>query len=170
MFGIGFFELLVIAVLGLLVFGPEKLPEAIRTLVITLTKAKRSWANARKELEEELGMDDIRREIHNAQVMADMEKIKSMRISTDAQEEESNRLRDSSDPTKDESQVKETTSTEPDWDSEFTPNQDESYIGSDLSDSEINSSNIDNSDSKDLDMDSPAKQNGEEQKDHKHHV
>lgn len=78
MFGIGFFEILVIAVLGLLVFGPEKLPDAIRTFVIGFTKAKRTWTATRRELEQELGMDEIRREIHNAQVMADMEKIKAV--------------------------------------------------------------------------------------------
>jgi len=77
MFGIGFFELMVIAVLGLLVFGPEKLPDAIRTFVYGFTKAKRSWQSTRRELEQELGVDEIRREIHNAQVMQNLEKIKS---------------------------------------------------------------------------------------------
>lgn len=100
MFGIGFFEILVIAVLGLLVFGPEKLPEAIRTFAIGITKAKRTWSNARRELEQELGMDEIRREIHNAQVMADMEKIKALQSSKEEQEEESDLLRESASPTK----------------------------------------------------------------------
>ena len=77
MFGIGFFELLVIAVLGLLVFGPEKLPDAIRTLAFGFSKARRSWQNTRRELEQELGMDEIRREIHNAQVLENIEKVKA---------------------------------------------------------------------------------------------
>lgn len=66
-----------IAVIGLLVFGPEKLPEAIRTLVIGVTKVKRSLNNTRRDLEQELGMDEIRREIHNAQIMEDLEVIKN---------------------------------------------------------------------------------------------
>ena len=73
MFGIGFFELLVIAVLGLLVFGPEKLPEAIRTFAFALARARRSWQSTRRELEQELGMDEIRREIHNVQIMETIE-------------------------------------------------------------------------------------------------
>lgn len=77
MFGIGFFEILVIAVLGLLVFGPEKLPEAIRTFAFGFSKLKRSWQTTRRELEQELGMDEIRREIHNAQIMEEMKEIKS---------------------------------------------------------------------------------------------
>ena len=76
MLSIGFFEILVIAVLGLLVFGPEKLPEAIRTFAFGFSKIKRSWNKTRRELEQELGMDDIRREIHNAQVLEDLERIK----------------------------------------------------------------------------------------------
>lgn len=77
MLSIGFFEILVIAVIGLLVFGPEKLPDAIRTLVIGVTKVKRALNNTRRDLEQELGMDEIRREIHNAQIMEDLELIKS---------------------------------------------------------------------------------------------
>ena len=78
MIGIGFFELLVIAVLGLLVFGPEKLPQAIRTFAFGFSKAKRSWQNTRRELEQELGMDEIRREIHNAHILENIEKTKKM--------------------------------------------------------------------------------------------
>lgn len=77
MLSIGFLEILVIAVLGLLVFGPEKLPEAIRTFAFGISKVKRSWNNTRRELEQELGMDEIRREIHNAQVMEDLERLKA---------------------------------------------------------------------------------------------
>lgn len=77
MLSIGFLEILVIAVLGLLVFGPEKLPEAIRTFAFGISKVKRSWNSTRRELEQELGMDEIRREIHNAQVMEDLERLKA---------------------------------------------------------------------------------------------
>ena len=77
MLSIGFFEILIIAVLGLLVFGPEKLPDAIRTFAFGFSKVKRSWNNTRRELEQELGMDEIRREIHNAQVMENLERLKN---------------------------------------------------------------------------------------------
>lgn len=77
MLSIGFFEILVIAVLGLLVFGPEKLPDAIRTFAFGISKVKRSWNSTRRELEQELGMDEIRREIHNAQVLEDLERLKT---------------------------------------------------------------------------------------------
>lgn len=77
MLSIGFFEILIIAVLGLLVFGPEKLPDAIRTFAFGFSKVKRSWNNTRRELEQELGMDEIRREIHNAQVIENLDRLKN---------------------------------------------------------------------------------------------
>jgi sec-independent protein translocase protein TatB len=76
MFGIGFFELLVIAIFGLLIFGPEKLPEAIRTISRNVGRAKRAWQHTRRELEEELGMDEIRRELYNEQIQAELERRK----------------------------------------------------------------------------------------------
>ncbi len=75
MFGIGFVELLVIAVFGLLVFGPERLPEVIRTLAHAVARFRRSWRATRRELEQELGVDEIRKEIHNAQVLEDLQKL-----------------------------------------------------------------------------------------------
>jgi sec-independent protein translocase protein TatB len=69
MFSIGFLELLVIAVILLLVVGPEKLPEAVRGISMNIARFQRYWARAKRDLEQELGLDDIRREIHNAEVM-----------------------------------------------------------------------------------------------------
>ncbi len=76
MFGISFAELLLIAVILLLVVGPEKLPETVRAISINLAKLRRFWSHARREIEREVGMDDIRREIHNAEVMAQLEETK----------------------------------------------------------------------------------------------
>lgn len=75
MFSIGFTELLLIAVITLLVVGPEKLPETIRVITINLAKLKRFWRNAKRDVEREVGMDEIRREIHNAEVMEHLERI-----------------------------------------------------------------------------------------------
>ena len=75
MFSIGFTELLLIAVITLLVVGPEKLPETIRVITINLAKLKRFWQSAKRDVEREVGMDEIRREIHNAEVMEHLERI-----------------------------------------------------------------------------------------------
>jgi len=53
MFGIGFGELLLIGVVALLVLGPEKLPEAARTLGKLLGTLRKQQDNLKKTFEEE---------------------------------------------------------------------------------------------------------------------
>lgn len=76
MFDIGFFELLVIAVVGLLVIGPERLPETIRTILLALGRVKRGLTETRQELERQIGADDIRRQLHNEEIMSRLEKTR----------------------------------------------------------------------------------------------
>ncbi|WP_257279866.1 Sec-independent protein translocase protein TatB [Endozoicomonas sp. ONNA1] len=77
MFDIGFTELLLIAVIALVVLGPERLPGAIRTTAYWISKIKRSFQSAKDELERELDVDGIKRQIHNEQVMKELEKTRS---------------------------------------------------------------------------------------------
>ncbi len=79
MFDIGFMELLVCALVGLFVIGPERLPTTIRTVALWVGRIKRSLLETRREIEQQLGADDIRRELHNEQVMREWEKMKEMR-------------------------------------------------------------------------------------------
>ena len=72
MFDIGFLELLVIALITLVVMGPERLPETIRTLSLWCGRLKQLWAKARSEIETEVGMDDIRHQLHNEQVLKEL--------------------------------------------------------------------------------------------------
>jgi sec-independent protein translocase protein TatB len=69
MFDIGFAELLLVSIVGLLVLGPERLPVAIRTISLWLGKFRRSFNSIRSEIERELNTDEIKREIHNDAVM-----------------------------------------------------------------------------------------------------
>ena len=72
MFDIGFLELLVIALITLVVMGPERLPETIRTLSLWFGRLKQLWAKTRSEIETEVGMDDIRHQLHNEQVLKEL--------------------------------------------------------------------------------------------------
>tara|TARA_B110000503_G_scaffold118286_1_gene179062 strand:- start:18 stop:362 length:345 start_codon:yes stop_codon:yes gene_type:complete len=77
MFDIGFPELVVISVVALLVIGPEKLPETIRTISLWIGRIQRSFASIRREIESEIGADEIRQQLHNESIMKALEETKS---------------------------------------------------------------------------------------------
>jgi sec-independent protein translocase protein TatB len=87
MFDVGFSELLVIAVITLIVMGPERLPETVRTISLWIGRLKQMMSSARRELESEVGMGEIHRQLHNEKILRDLENRKtkfedSMRDST----------------------------------------------------------------------------------------
>lgn len=84
MFDIGFFELLVIGAVGLFVIGPERLPSTIRTCALWIGRVKRSILETRREIEQQLGADEIRRELQNEQVLRNLEKMKDTRAELEA--------------------------------------------------------------------------------------
>lgn len=76
MLDISFFELLIVAVVALVVIGPERLPEAVRGVSLWIGRFKRSLRETRSELERQIGADDIRRQLHNEEVMQSLEKTR----------------------------------------------------------------------------------------------
>lgn len=76
MFDIGFPELMMVSIVALLVIGPDKLPQTIRTLVLWIGRFKRSLANIRADIESEIGADEIRQQLHNETVMKDLGKTR----------------------------------------------------------------------------------------------
>ena len=69
MFDIGFAELVLVSVIGLLILGPERLPGAVRTASLWLGRLRRSFNNIRSEIEREINAEEIKRELHNDAVM-----------------------------------------------------------------------------------------------------
>jgi len=82
MFEIGFLELLVIVFVGLLVVGPEKLPEIIKTLTRSFVAIRSYLKETRSEIEKSVGMDEIRQDLHNEKIMEDLKKNKKESNST----------------------------------------------------------------------------------------
>lgn len=66
MFDIGFSELLVIAVVALVVLGPERLPKAARFAGLWVRRARAQWNSVKDELERELAADELKRELQQA--------------------------------------------------------------------------------------------------------
>lgn len=76
MFNIHSTELILIAIVALIVIGPEKLPGTIRTASLWIGRFRRSFYRVKADIERELNADEIRRQLHNESVMADIEEAK----------------------------------------------------------------------------------------------
>lgn len=76
MFDIGTSELLVIFIVALLVIGPERLPGTVRTASLWIGRLRRSFHKIKAEVEKELNADEIRRQLHNESILAEVEEAK----------------------------------------------------------------------------------------------
>ena len=66
MFDIGFSELLVVAIVALVVLGPERLPKATRFAGLWVRRARAQWYSVKDELERDLAADELKRSLHDA--------------------------------------------------------------------------------------------------------
>lgn len=65
MFDIGFSELVLIALVALVVLGPERLPRAARLAGLWVRRARAHWYAVKSELEQELAADELRRSLRD---------------------------------------------------------------------------------------------------------
>jgi sec-independent protein translocase protein TatB len=65
MFDIGFAELLIIGVVALIVIGPERLPDAVRTASAWLNRIRRGFNDIKQEVQQELHNDAVMRELRD---------------------------------------------------------------------------------------------------------
>ena len=61
MFDIGFAEILIVAIVALVVLGPEKLPTAIRTVGLWVGRIRRTVGSIQAEISQELKIDELKR-------------------------------------------------------------------------------------------------------------
>ena len=87
MFNIHSTEILLILVIALVVIGPERLPAAVKTASLWVGRFRRSFYKVKAEIERELNTDEIRRQLHNESVMAQIDDAKT-KVETIAQETE----------------------------------------------------------------------------------
>jgi len=60
MFDVGFAEVLLLSLVGLLVLGPERLPRVARTLGGLARKARSSWINLKHSIDAELRAEELK--------------------------------------------------------------------------------------------------------------
>ncbi|GAA0787065.1 MULTISPECIES: Sec-independent protein translocase protein TatB [Pseudomonadati] len=65
--GIGFMELLLIGILGLVVLGPERLPVAVRSITGWIRAIKRMANSVKDELEQELKIEQLHADLKKAE-------------------------------------------------------------------------------------------------------
>lgn len=71
MFDVGFSELVLIAVVALVVIGPERLPKVARTLGALVGRMRNYVATIKGEVEREMQLEDLKKlqqEIHTQQI------------------------------------------------------------------------------------------------------
>lgn len=73
MFDIGFSEVLIIAVVALLVLGPERLPKAARFAGLWVRRARAQWYSVKAEFEREIAQEELMRQVREpfAEAMAE---------------------------------------------------------------------------------------------------
>lgn len=67
MFDIGFGELAIIAIVALVVLGPERLPKAARFAGLWVRRARAQWHSVKDELERELAADELKRGLRDTE-------------------------------------------------------------------------------------------------------
>ncbi|MCU7833978.1 MAG: Sec-independent protein translocase protein TatB [gamma proteobacterium symbiont of Taylorina sp.] len=71
MFDIGFWELSLIGIVGLLVIGPERMPAVARTVGKWVGRANRFIANVKDDINKELKDEDLKKILEEQQKLAD---------------------------------------------------------------------------------------------------
>ena len=68
---------MLVSIVALLVIGPERLPETIRSIMLWIGRIRRTFTNIKTELEQELGADEIRRQLHNETILKEINESKN---------------------------------------------------------------------------------------------
>lgn len=74
MLQIGFLEILIILIVGIIFIGPDKLPEFVKFLIKTFTKLQNKFFEFRTSVERDIGAEDLRQDIFNELKMEEFEK------------------------------------------------------------------------------------------------
>lgn len=67
MFDVGFAEILLLSLIGLLVLGPDRLPRVARTLGGLARKARGSWLSLKRSIEAEMRAEELREPLKHFQ-------------------------------------------------------------------------------------------------------
>ena len=72
MFDVGFFEILIIFVVGIILIGPEKLPEVLKYIFVTVRKTKDQFNDAKEEVSRTLNLEEALLDEKNKEILEDL--------------------------------------------------------------------------------------------------
>ena len=73
MFQIGFLEIALILILGLIVIGPKKLPELIKACLKFYKKIQKQISGFKSDIENDFGAEDIKKDVFNEMRMEELD-------------------------------------------------------------------------------------------------
>ncbi len=76
MFEIGFWEMVLVGVVAMIVIGPERLPGLARTAGLWLGKARRMIAEVKAEVDRELHLEEIKQSLRQSGDLAELNALK----------------------------------------------------------------------------------------------
>jgi sec-independent protein translocase protein TatB len=74
LFQIGLLEILIILLVGILVIGPEQLPDLVKSSVKSFTKLQNKLFEFRASVERDIGAEDLKQDIFNELKMEELER------------------------------------------------------------------------------------------------
>ena len=89
MFDFGFWEIILILMVALVVVGPERLPGLARTAGLWIGKAKRMVSEVKAEIDQELAADELKKALNKQEAMSDVYEIieETRKVSSDIKRE-----------------------------------------------------------------------------------
>ena len=69
MFDIGILELFLVLVIGLVVLGPERLPEVVKSVTRSMKWIKKTITSTKEEVSKNIGLDEIYQDLRNEEIL-----------------------------------------------------------------------------------------------------
>ena len=73
MFQIGFLEILIIFLIGIIIIGPKRIPDLLKNILKLYKKLETKFNNFKKDIEDDIGTDEIRKDVFNELRMEELE-------------------------------------------------------------------------------------------------
>jgi len=76
LFQIGFLEILIIFIFGLIIIGPKRLPEVTKTIIKFYKRIENKFVGFKKDIEDGIGADELKKDVFNELRLEELEKNK----------------------------------------------------------------------------------------------